>query len=508
MDLLHLEWRRYALAVAHRWPLVLITGIVFGALALAGSLVLLQTAPVYEAQSLILIAKPRLNFAYDKNITNPPNDLIQWGSTAALNNRLQSLATLARSNEVETAVAARLAERLDTSDRIPGHLAARIRVRPSNEFLRVTATASTPQFATELANAWSDEAATRMESLYNATGGVDSMESSVVAAQRELVVADRAATRFNIEHPIEDLSRRVQAKGDEIKGIQDQKTTYVRLRAASLYANLSQIDSLIRDAETLQTQFLEPTASQAAASGDALAVLMLRARGSFPREPIAQTGSGAGSDSKSGTTVTAGGNQLLTIQIAPDRLIDLGAGPASYAHDLDNTIRVLRTRRAELQAEFDDLGRQLRLGLESTITASDDPLDAALSQAVTELQVLRAELQELVRQRDELGVQRKVAEANYTTLMNKLQELRVARATSGGEGIMVAERAVPPLSPAAPRPLFNTAIALVLGLLVGCALALSAAHRGPTPALATAGSRGSTGSASEPTTAPALPRRP
>jgi uncharacterized protein involved in exopolysaccharide biosynthesis len=401
---------------------------------------------------------------------------------AALNTRLQTLATLARSAEIELAVQRRLGDRLPADLRQPGRLIEAIQVRPSNELLRVTYRSYDPSLAAAVANAWAEELADRVESVYSATGGTETVEVEVEKARVAYEEADRALSIFNINHPIEDLNRRVQAKRDEIKALQEQRVAYLRSRAATLYASLNTMDQLIRDAETLATQLRDPTRSQAASSGDAIAVLLLRMRSYLPSQsPLLLSDATApredGAENRAAVIIIQSGSASSPVQLNTNAFATSSDAPEDQRADLEALIATLRVRRAEIQAEFDRLGRLLQGGLSaaSDIPADDDPLEAALSQATTDLQKLRAELAELTRQRQELTNQRNVYSTSYQALLNKAQELRVARATSTGEGVVVAARAVQPERPVEPRPALFALIAAMLGFAVACLIVLQQA---------------------------------
>jgi hypothetical protein len=237
---------------------------------------------------------------------------------------------------------------------------------------------------------------------------------------------------------------------------------------------MNEIDQVIRSAETLESQIREPTRSAAAASGDALAVLLLRARSYLPRDlNNASSGAESLSSDKTAVTVIAGGGSPVSLQLSTDRLAGLTDGTGDTASDLAALIRGLRARRAELEAELGALGREVQSNLEvaaDPASRSSDPIEQALSQATADLQLLRAQQAELARTRDALVSQRDILRTTYTTLLNKAEELRTARATTVGREAVVAERAVPPRAPSEPRTLVNVAMAALWGGVLGVLL--------------------------------------
>jgi uncharacterized protein involved in exopolysaccharide biosynthesis len=486
-----LSWRHCVLLLASRWRLILLAGFVFGVLGGLIGLVLLYTSPVYESQALLLVSKPRYYIELESKIKSNPDPIASTAMTmASLNARLQTLALLAISPEVGEGVKKRLGSHLPEQDRETAKLMGRVKVRPTNEVLRITASAPTREGAAELANAWAEEVATRVEAIYAASAGTEAIDTEVENARLQSQAAERAVSQFSIDNPVDDLARRVQAKTDEIRVLQDHRLHYLRGRAATLYHSLGGIDQAIRDAETLRQQLEEPTHSQAAAAGDALALMMLRARVYLP-QPIPMAPETTPTDGRNqnadGTTPTR--QAPAAVPSAPANNVQLTTNTLNFptdraqdrVQDLDAMMQALRSRRAEVQAEFEALARRLDTSLypaNGAVAVDDDRIEVALSQAVNELQKMKAELAALTRQREELVNQRNVYTTSYQTLLNKGQELRVLKATTGGEGVIVAERATPPNRPMSPRPAVNTGIGILIGLLVGCALALRPVLRG------------------------------
>jgi len=479
MDDHPLAWQHYVRALTRYWYVLVLAPLVIGGLVFAVSLYWVATSPVYEAQAQLLLSRPRYQPEFEAKFKNTPD--AGPSNALTISQRLQTLASIAQTGEVEREVQRQLADRLPAEQEEPERLLRGIRVRPSNELLRITARAENPQLAAEVANAWADAVAARVEVLYSANAGLGSLEGEVERARQAYEAADREYSQFLVDNPVEELGRRVAAKQSEIDSLQDQRTSYMRARATALYAALGELNDMIRAAETLQAQLREPTRSQAAAAGDALAVLMLRARSAVPRDSTstssaAQNGTTSAPTYPSSSTVINAGSAAIALQLTADRLGALSEGASGYGSDLDALADAMRDRRTALQAEFDQLGRRLQAGIaldEPSGTATDDPLTVALSQAVSDLQRTKLQLAELVRQREALSNQRTVLGTSYTTLVNKAQELRVARATTLGE-VSVAERALPPVRPAEPRPSLNALLGAIIGLFLGALAILGA----------------------------------
>lgn len=490
-----LYWRVYAASLLRRWPLILLVAGVFAVAAYAVSMILLVTVPSYDSEAVVLIARPRYQVELESKIRSNQDPLAAANTyPGSQRSRGETLAILARSPEVEQAVQQRLAGRLSESDLRPQELVRRIKVRPNNDLLRISASAGDPQLAAEVANAWADEATRRFEAIYGASAGTADVDAEVENARRAFEAASQALNQFLIDHPVENMNRQMQAKIDEIKQLENQRVGALRTRSGNVFASLATLDQLIRDAETLRAQLLNPTQSRAASAGDALAMITLRSRSYLPsNNPFLLDPSGTASvqGRPQSPDAQAAPAPLMVNPATPPNNVQVNGGidfptdsPAGRVADLDTMIQALRSRRAELQGEVDALSQHMRTGhapSNDAGVADDDvlaQLDAALTQATAEVQTMRAEWTDLARQRDDLSNKSTVLETTYKTLVNKAQELRVQKATAAGEGASVVVKAVPPLSPAMPRPALYAFVAGIVGLLFGSALALSTALRG------------------------------
>jgi uncharacterized protein involved in exopolysaccharide biosynthesis len=468
---------------------------------LAACLALFIFPRTYDGEALVLVSRPRYEVELESKMKSSQEPLSSQAAqnVSAVRSRMDTLALIARSTEVESAVQQRLAAKLPAEELRPGRLVPRIRVRPASELLRITATAGDPELAADLANAWADSVAARVEAIYGSGAGVRAVEAEVERAYESYTAADRALSRFGIDNPIDETTRRLEAKTQEVtllQALQEQRLGYLRSRALSIHSSISSLDQIIRDAETLRSQLGPTPRSQAAMAGDGLALVMLRARGYLSLGSTVQPGEAAqgrpGSPAPSdgrpapaadarpqvdarpspGASMSSSGT-VLQIPAASGFTADR---PEDRVLDLTNMIQALQERRDALQAEFEELATRLQTGLDpasSLRLPDDDPTEVALRRATLELQEAKAAQTELVRQRDELMKQRSLLATSYETLRNKAQELRVLRATDDSGGVTVAERAGPAANPSSPGPLRFAVAGAVLGLLLGCALALS-----------------------------------
>jgi len=465
-----LDLKRCLRLLARRWRVVLGVALAFTALGLGVGLLLLVTAPTYTAEALVLIAKPRYSVELESKIRSNQDPVVNAAmSSAMLKARGDTLVILARAPGVESAVQRRLATQLGPRDLQPDGLVRRIGVRSAGEVLRISARASDPRSAADLANTWAEEVTRQVDSLYGASAGSEAIDAEVERTRQQYEVADRALSQFAIENPVDDLSRRTQAKADEIQIMEAQRVGLVKTRAAGVFGAMSAVDQLIRDAETLRKQLEQPSGSAAGSLGDGLAVMMLRARNVLTTSSNLADVSPPQTDSKAAPAPDVRPQRapaaVANVQVSAS---DLGGDKSTNRDDLDALIQALRTRQVELQAEATEQAQLLK----DRGDPAKDPLDAAIVDAYVDLHKMQADLAELTRQREALSNQRTVLGTSLTSLVNKSQELRVAKATAGSDGGTVAVRAFPSAVPSSPNLLLYTLLGGGFGFLLGCALAL------------------------------------
>jgi len=96
----------------------------------------------------------------------------------------------------------------------------------------------------------------------------------------------------------------------------------------------------------------------------------------------------------------------------------------------------------------------------------DLPLTQEIVRRENNVRSLQAEIVRLDRVRADLQQDNDLAWQAYSTLLAKAQEVSIAASSVGSE-VRFASQAVPPLEPAGPKKMMNTAIGLAVGLIGG-----------------------------------------
>jgi uncharacterized protein involved in exopolysaccharide biosynthesis len=149
-------------------------------------------------------------------------------------------------------------------------------------------------------------------------------------------------------------------------------------------------------------------------------------------------------------------DDLAVLYLEIDALSSKGAVPLQLQVSPASS---LSSRTAEDQIVFLD---DLVTSLEAKLSA----LDAEIAQLEPEILRLQGEIQVLNTEADRLDRGRDVARDTYTTLARKVNEARIAAQDESGE-VRLASHAAVPTEPVSPRKLLNTAVAGMLGLMLG-----------------------------------------
>jgi succinoglycan biosynthesis transport protein ExoP len=104
--------------------------------------------------------------------------------------------------------------------------------------------------------------------------------------------------------------------------------------------------------------------------------------------------------------------------------------------------------------------------LVATLQAKSAENDSRLAELEPQILALQKQLQEINVESDQLTRTRDLARDTYTTLARKVDEARIAAQEASGM-LQVGSEAAVPAAPVGPRRLVNTAIAGVLGLMIG-----------------------------------------
>ncbi|MEA3396513.1 MAG: GNVR domain-containing protein, partial [Chloroflexota bacterium] len=156
-----------------------------------------------------------------------------------------------------------------------------------------------------------------------------------------------------------------------------------------------------------------------------------------------------------------------------------GVAPTVTVPEVDRLIASLGAKQAEIREQITTLAQQVGSVEPIELQETSGNVVEEQTQALTEeLAALQAQLEAQQAQQAQLTTSRDVAWTTYKSLTNKLLELQVEGTVSTSEA-RVAFEALPPTERSAPRRLLNTALAGVIGLMLGIFTAFAMAYLQP-----------------------------
>jgi len=407
----------------------------------------------YAASAIVAITNPRYLLQFDPRIETVSADKIQVNAKAYLG-LATSDAVLAQLLEApETAT---LMDGTGTLEDLRAMLEAKAGTDPSLVMLTVTDT--DPARAAAVANAWAELYVAYIGNVYGQNQQTQAFfESQGVARKADYDTAQRALEEFLGNNSVNKLQREIADRQTLINQYEAEQTTSRghslsqqlqnrRQILTGYYSELAIIEQLLDDARTLREQVQYESASTAANTGNALALLLLRSQ-AFAGD--------------------AGANVQLQISLAQS------AEPITTA-DVDSLIAVLESRQVKTQVRIDTLAAQLLTDpqVSAEELSQDDPISQLIEQYSNEALALTAQLEaEQARQR-ELTQARDLTWETFTTVARKAEEARIATASGNGE-VSLASRASVPTEKVGPKRALNTALAGMLGLMLSAFGALA-----------------------------------
>ncbi len=148
-----------------------------------------------------------------------------------------------------------------------------MKVESKGDALLVSATANTPELATEIANTWANEAALVVNQAYQGEQPLADIQAQREAAQKQYQDAQGNLKSFIQNSQIDALSKKIEESQAVFNKIADDRAWQI-----SYYDDrIKNMEALIVQAEALKRQLQRGNRSGAGDFGDALAVLDARA---------------------------------------------------------------------------------------------------------------------------------------------------------------------------------------------------------------------------------------
>jgi uncharacterized protein involved in exopolysaccharide biosynthesis len=441
-----IDLRAYAKVLIRHWKWIVVCAL---AAALAAFVVSALRPPIYEAEATVAIIRSRTDVIFAPQMVTTEDKLTHYLDKDA---RRTALVALASSSDIASQVLDEIGARLELGElTVPG-LLGMIEASNEGDLISIKARHRDPIAVTTIANAWARQYERYVNDLFGAAGesGV-TVAAQVGSAEATYNAAQAALEAFLGDNRIATLEREIAARQElldayqsarnaaQINPVNLQITTTHKI-LADYYADLQKVERWQADARALRTQIEAGSGSAAANTGDALALILLRSQ-------------------------ALGGSEGLPVQLQ----VDLITEPEETVRlaDVDALINVLEARRVETQEQIDVLTAALAAERPNEITIEiDNPLNLRIAELDVEILALQKELEAQNAQKQELDQARDLAWGTFQTLAQKQAEVEIASQVTGTE-VRLAASAMPPGKRVSSRKMLNTAVAGMMGLMVG-----------------------------------------
>jgi len=398
-----IDLRQYIDVIVRGWKFIVAAALVA---ALAAAVVSFSMPPVYEARAGVIISRVRSQVVFEPSMVTLSDEDMS-GLRVDIKARQSTLAALGRSPAVEAEVIRRLEDTLSPEERrVGGLLENGIEVEVAKgEMIEIRWRDKDPARAALITNTWAEEYERCVNRLYGtSTETPASIEAQLAGASENYEAAEVDLLAFVGANKITELKSEIGSKKKSLN---------------YHYGVINQVEELTANARALLTQVNEAGHSGAGqfANGLALVQLQIIAMNETTEQP----------------------SQL---QLTLDVDAEMFGQTRELRRDIEVLIIALESQRDESYSAINESG------------LLDDIL--RLEQ---ELEEEEARGRELMRARD-------LAWATYKALARKMDEATVAVQAMGSE-VKFAMPAIEPRNPVAPRKMMNTAIAGILGLMIG-----------------------------------------
>jgi len=469
-DEIGIDLRRYIEVLVRQWRFVVGASIIAAVVALVVSFISSPPA-AYEARVYVAVAKQKVEVQFGTQIQTLTEEQLAAAGVQALVNREARLATfreLVTNPAIGEKVLPQFADRLRALDedlldmsRFLDHVSVDEK-NTKNDLIGIVVSLPDPVLAADIADAWAQAYEEHINSLYMSAQPKDAQAVRAQAEQsrQAYLTVQQELEAYLADNPMPRLNKQINILQTQIDSYQNalveteslvnsQELATRRQLLGGYYGDLVMVERLLDDARVLQQQIASGENSPAAAFGDALAMIFMRSR-AF-----------AGASSESGAPFSL---QLQT---------PLTSGPVA-ASDVEGLIQALEQRQKKTETKIADLtATLLDLPQHSLPEEAGAQIRDSIEEWTTEIQLLQARLEAEEAHRKDLERQRDLAWDTYVQLAKKTVEVEVA-VESGGTEVRVASLALPPAKPVASRKLLNTALAGMVGLMLGVFAAFAA----------------------------------
>jgi uncharacterized protein involved in exopolysaccharide biosynthesis len=441
-----IDLRPYIHSIVRNWWKI---GLFVFVSAVIAVLITIRQPKEYEATASLLItrARPSLSLAQEFPTLVEPVDTTS---------RMNALLSISKSDSLAVQSINKVMDDLPLDLQNIEAFKELVAISNSGDVILVTATANDPELAAKIANAWAEQAVLSINAAYSGEQLPSRILTQLEEAFAEYQTAQTELESFLETSRLSVLERQLLESETLLSNLSNSRAWQI----AYFAQRLQNMDQIIAQAEGLKLQLEGGSVSTAAGIGDAIAVLQVRASAfgvSLTHVDLPSSLSEEGEESSPIINVTNGSipRENFSFDLQIGEFSALSGNQENYERDLDSMISIARSEKSKAEETLQELSQGV---------LQDQPSEL-IEQTANQVQLLTAQMENEQAQEKELTSNRDLSWRAYQVLAEKETELRNATQTSNQ--VSLATQAVPPQNPSSGGLLRNTAIAIVVSLLLG-----------------------------------------
>ncbi len=505
------DLRPYIEALFEWWWLIALCAVLAGA---AAFLVSVLQPPEYEAVARVVSLKSQAEISLGSNIktiTDAGDDLseaVRGLSERQIAQRLNSLVGMVNNGAIAQQVVDELADVLDAEEErdpsfLLGLVEGQVLEMERGEFtpsdtIEIVVTYDDPQKAALIANAWGRHYETYVNQIYGeaSVAPFTDISQQVVEAEVDYERAKDALLAFlGEDYVVSELQRQIEEEQAIIDSLRTGRQTALSMLANEEVASKQKLirayfdddirdllsalnrkqklENLLEEAYLMREQLNGGQDASAASTGLALLALKSRVFSTVDALPFGKLDLQVDSLASLNPQQDAVGqladlNALITA--LEEDVVSLEALIEERSADLDQTQLSQRAGKA-----VDDL-LQMNVYEDLILTSvAEAPLSQEIARREANVREFEVAIAQLNSRKRTLEKDRDLAWQTYDALLSKQQEIDVALWVKGTE-VRFASPAVPPRKPVGSGTVRNTALAGVVGLMLGAGFAFFAEY--------------------------------
>ena len=395
------DLRPFAVAILRKsWQIILVVLLV----SLGTGLILAFQPQAAQATSSVLIVPTSNELVLDNRfVTNEGATLV-----SAIQFR-DGLISLAESPALELQVYQLLPDNFYSEPFTSGMLAGAVRVNAVGDLIQFTISASTPERALVLAEAWAQAYQNFLSDLYGRNSGlINTLDVELESAQVRYEQAQSTYETFVANSRQQEIEVRIT----ELTGLQESLVGAEQRQYDTFINRLRELELVREDALTLREQLIGEEIDSLSST---ITMLALRSRSS--------------------------GNAILPIEIQISSTEALTRNTDDLLLELDNFLLIIEQRIGEIEGQANLVAQRIATAGVGGYGVST----AERAQIITELRSLYGQREQIVAQRGVLETQRNLALEALSVIESKRVEQEIARASQRIESRYVPAANIAPV---------------------------------------------------------------